>query len=245
MLKNIKIKANRWRMFVIGLDFIVAIIIIILSICGFQDKVAIISLILSIMIAYLATIRPYLRKAVLRTFIDEIRCSAPTMEDDTASWFIRIGVINYGMTAAKACVGRIVGVWTEKGEYLKKFDPLTLFWARQDQGHTGFNPVDIQGYGDIEYLDVAQIKKSSSTPLLLRIALNLPLPMGDDRSSSPGSEPVLRSGTYYIQVAIFANDSNIPPHWFKISCSDDIPECDGPIPCSIINERPKFWKKMI
>ncbi len=176
-------------------------------------------------------------------FRDEIRCSAPTDKNDTASWFVRLGIINCGLTEAKACIGRIVGVWTEQGEQLKKYDPLTLFWARQDATRTGFIRVNIQGYGDIEYLDVAQIKKSDSTPLRLRLVLPLGLTKGDNESLSPGSEPVFRAGTFYIQVAVYSDESNIPPCWFKITCSKEVSECGGSIPCQIKKEQPKFVKR--
>lgn len=245
MLKKLEKQSTRWSFVVNAIDIIVAIALI--SISGLfmiQDKdiVATAGLIISIAIAHITTIRPFFRKPQLKMFIDEIRCSPPTLQGDTASWFIRLGIMNYGLSMAKDCVGRIVGVWTEQGEQLKKFDPLTLFWARQDIKHTGFSPVNIQGYGDIEYLDIAQIKKSESTPLALRMAYSLSLTKGEDDSYSPGSEAMLRPGTYYIQVAIYADEANISPRWFEITCSEKIPECDEPPPCQIKEKQPKFTR---
>lgn len=243
MLKKLEQQSTRWSIFVTTIDFVVATTVAIVGIGGLfviQDKVAIAGLILSIAIAHITTIRPFLRKPRLKMFIDEIRCSAPTLYDDTASWFIRFGIMNYGLTVAKSCVGRIVSVWTEQGEQLKKFDPLPLFWARQDNTHTGFNPVNIQGHGDIEYLDIAQIKKRDITPLALRVAFTLSLTKGDKDSPSPGPEPILRAGTYYIQIAVYAEETNISPRWFEITCFEKISECDGPAPCQIKEKRPKF-----
>jgi hypothetical protein len=82
----------------------------------------------------------------------------------------------------------------------------------------------------------------SSNSLVLRMALTLALTKGDDDSPSPGSEPALRAGTYYVQVAVYADDANIPPRWFKITCSEAVSECAEPIPCHIKEERPKFAK---
>lgn len=82
----------------------------------------------------------------------------------------------------------------------------------------------------------------SSNSLVLRMALTLALTKGDDDSPSPGSEPALRAGTYYVQVAVYADDANIPPRWFKITCSEAVSECAEPIPCHIKEERPRFAK---
>jgi len=248
MLKKLEQKSTRWSFVVNAIDIIVVIALVSIgSLFMIRDKdivtkdiVAIASLIISIAIAYITTIRPFFRKPRLEMFIDEIRCSAPILQGDTASWFIRFGIMNCGLTMAKGCIGRIVGVWTEQGEQLKKFDPLTLFWARQDIKHTGFSPVNIQGYGDVEYLDIAQIKKSESTPLALRMAYSLSLTKGVDDSHSPGSEAMLRAGTHYIKVAIYADEANISPRWFEITCSENVPECDGSAPCQIKEKRPKF-----
>jgi hypothetical protein len=246
MFKDFQQEANRWARFVNIIDAIIAVTLIIIGIGGFfviQDKFAFIGLVVSISIAYITTLRPNLRKARLKMFIDDTRCSPPTLPNDTASWFIRLGIINCGLSSANECVGRIVSVWTEHGERLEKFDPLTLYWARQDKDHTGFKPVTIQGYGDIEYLDIAQIKKDGTNPpLLLRTAFELSLVKGKDDSPSPGSAPWLHAGIYYIQVAVYADNANIPPRCFEIVCSENIPECGGDEPYSIQEMRPKFLR---
>ncbi len=237
--------ARKWPRLVTFIDIIVFVVILALGIGGvffFQDYLAVVSLVLSVAIAHLATIRPLLKKPRLELFVDEVRCSAPTQQGDTASWFMRLGIRNYGLTPAKQCVGRVVGIWTEQGDLLKKFDPLTLYWSRQDGTHTGFTPVDIQGYNDIEYLDIGQVKQSDLTPLTLRIVLRPPMTLskGEDDSPSPGSNPSLRAGTYYIQVAIYADGTNIHPTWLRVSCSENISECGESVPCSIQKTKPSF-----
>ena len=235
-----------WSFLVTSVDVVILLTIATLGLGIFvaQDQVAFIGLILSIATAHFTTIRPFLRKPRLKLVVDEIRCSAPTLQGDTASWFIRLGIMNYGLTMAKSCVGRAIGIWTEQGERLKKFDPLTLYWSRQDSSHTGFSPVDIQGYGDIEYLDIAQVKKHDSTPLTLRIVLVPPMTLskGEDDTPSPVVEPSLQAGIYYVQVAIYAEEVGIRPTWFEITCSENVPGCGEPSPCHIKEKKPKFAK---
>lgn len=232
-----------WPFFVASADVLILLVIVAIGI-GAQDTAAITGLVLSIATAYITTIRPLLRKPRLNLFIDEVRCSIPTLQGDTASWFIRLGVMNYGLTTAKGCVGRIIGIWTEQGEQIKKFDPLTLFWTRQDGRHTGFSPVDIQGYGDIEYLDIAQVKKHDLTPMGLRVVLRPPMTLskGEANSPSPGVEPALRAGSYFIRIAIYAENANVDPSWFEIACSEKVEECGEPSPCIIKVKKPRFTK---
>lgn len=245
MNKQLQQKVRTWSRLVKGIDITVSIVIVVIGIGGsfcYDDKLAIVSLVLSIAVAYLTTARPLLRKPRLELFIDDIRCSAPTLPEDTASWFMRLGIVNYGLTSAADCVGRIVGVWTDQGEQVEKFDPLTLYWSRQDSTHTGFEPIEIQGHGDVQYLDVGQVKQNNLTPLTLRIVLKPPMTLsrGEDDSPSPGTNPSLRAGTYYIQVAIYADEANVHPTWLEISCLENISECGGQIPCSIQKRKPSF-----
>lgn len=235
-----------WTFLVNTIDALVMLLVVSIGATIFlvQDKVAFIGLVLSIAIAHITTIRPFLRKPRLRLIVDDIRCSAPTEQGDTASWFIRLAIQNYGLAIARNCTGRILSVWAEKGDQLKKFDPLTLYWSRQDANHTGFSPVDIQGYGDIEYLDLGQVKKHDSTPLRLRVVLRPPMTLskGEDDSPSPGIEPALRAGIYYVRVAIYADEANIRPTWLEIACSEEVSECDKSSPCHIKEKRPGFAK---
>ncbi|WP_420645603.1 hypothetical protein [Candidatus Leptofilum sp.] len=234
-----------WAVWLKDIDIIAAIIIIIIGLITiflFENSLTGISFTLSIVVVYLATIRPVVRKPRLTFFIDKVRCSAPTEQGDTASWFMRLGIVNYGLTAADKCVGRIVSIWTETGEQLEKFDPLTLYWARQDGNHTGFSPINIQGYYDFEYLDIGQVKQNNLTPITLRVVLEPPmiLSKGGNNSPSPGSTPSLRPGTYFIRVAVYAEEANIPPTWLEITCSEKISECGEFVPCSIRRGKPNF-----
>ncbi len=250
MPRRLKRKIRCWNCFVaiigyVGVPFLV-IGVVVVSIYTRQDLIAALGLALSIAVAYFAAIRPLLRKPCLDLFIDKVRCSRPTEQNDTASWFIRLGVVNYGLTPAKDCVGRVIEVWTEQGEQLMKFDPLTLFWARQDKDHTGFNPVTIQGSGDFEYLDVAQVKKKNSPPIELRVAIPQPMTLtrGDDDSPSPGPDPVLKGGTYYLLIGVHAVDASIRCSWFEITCTETVPASCGDIqPCSIRQKTPQFARR--
>ena len=207
------------------------------------DFVAASGLALSVLVAHVATIRPLLRKPRLDLFVGDVPCSPPDAENDTASWFIRLGIVNYGLTPARDCVGRLLSVWTAEGEQLIKFDPLTLFWARQDNNHTGFSAVVIQGGGDFEYLDLAQVKKADTTPVELRVVIPPPMTLTKwppDYPSS-GQDPVLKGGTYYLLIGVHAADASITPTWFEITCDAVVPDsCDEKAPCQIRQREPGF-----
>jgi hypothetical protein len=243
------ITKNELATIVKGLNVIAPAFIIgvaVWGICTNQNGIQIISLIVSITVAYIVPIRSFLEKPRLELCLDRPRCSSPHSEDDTESWFIRLKIRNYGLTSAKNCVGRVFEVWRhqgeQKGQQIEKFDPLTLFWARQDNEHTGFTPANIQGRGDYEYLDIAQIKKWNSTPLKLRVVIPHPMTLTKwpSHSPSPGTEPVLKAGTYYLKIGVYAENASLKPTWFKVSCSETVPPCGKDPPYQIEKEKPSF-----
>lgn len=238
---------QRWSLFV---NFIIRAGVALLAINAFvwgmrsrSDFVSASALALSIVVGYVGTIRPLLRKPRLALFIDDrVPCSPPVTVNDTPSWFLRVGVVNCGLTPARDCVGRLLEVRTAESERLPKFDPLTLYWARQDNDHTGFSPVVIQGGGDFEYLDVAQVKKGT-TPVELRVVIAPPMTLSNWPSDypSPGINPVLKAGTYCVLISVHAADAYVNPSWFEITCDAPVPgSCDEPPPCRIRQAEPDF-----
>jgi hypothetical protein len=207
-----------------------------------DNIIAFFGLALSILVAYVGPLRQWLEKPRLVLFLDRPRCSPAYSEDDTDSWLIRLGIMNYGLTPARNCVGRVSEVWNHHGEQIDKFDPLTLFWTRQDNEHTGFTPANIQSRGDYEYLDIAQIKKRNSTPLKLRALIPPPMTLTkwSSDSPSPGIEPVLKAGTYYLKIGVYAENANLNPTWFKVTCSETVPPCGKEPPYQIEKEKPSF-----
>lgn len=180
-------------------------------------------LVLSVLTVYIATIRPFFRKPRLELFFDE-QWSEPNMQGDSGSWFYRLRVENYGLTRAKGCVGRLIGVCTEEGSPITKFDPLPLYWARQskvkvdDKEEITFKPIDIQGYRDFDFLDMAQVKENSLT---LRVVIPPPMTLKSEpaTSASPGNMPVLElPGTYYVRIGVYADDASVSPIIVGISC---------------------------
>jgi len=205
-----------------------------------RDPLALASLAVSLTVAYVATIRPSVKRPRLLVTLDDIRCSPPTLRAHSPSWFVRLRVTNHGLTVAKGCIGRLLGVWTEQAINLEKFDPLTLYWARYDS-HTGYKSVDIQAQGDFEYLDVLQAKAGNSTPLFLRVVIPDPmtLPRGPEESASPGIAPTLRPGKYYFKLGAFSENANPALQWLEIDCKGDFPEsCADRAPCSVQLVRP-------
>jgi len=247
MPKEARQKTDRWSRFVSIIRRVVVPLVVIgavaCSACTGGGPIAGIALAVSIAVAYVASIEPLLKKPRLALFKVDVRCSPPDALDDMASWFLRVGIVNYGLTPATDCVGRLLEVRTAEGEQLMKFDPLTLFWARQDKNGGGFSPVVIQGGGDFEYLDIAQVKKSNTAPVELRVVIPpaMTLTKCPDDHPSPGTGPVLKGGTYYLLIGVHADDAYVKPSWFEISCDVVVPDsCDEKTPCQIRQREPGF-----
>lgn len=228
-------------------DFLVAALVLAIGATSAfwnRDPLPLLSLILSVAVAYLATIRPHLRRPKLLVALDEIRCSAPTISEDSPSWFVRLRVTNSGLSAAVNCSARLLAVCTASGIRLEKFDPLTLYWARQDR-HTGHKPLQIQGQGDVEFLDLLQAKSGSITPITLRTAIPEPMTLarGADDSPSPGTAACLRPGKYLFQVGVFSDNTDPALRWIEVQCRDSFPrDCTGPSPCAVRFVRPPRTK---
>lgn len=216
--------------------------------------IGMVGLMISIPTVYATTVRPLLRKPRLESGDDVDPQWSEPRPDDTGSWFYRLKIENYGLTTAKGCFGRLIDVWTAEREQIRKFDPLNLFWARQsrrkeDKGSgreiSTFQPLDIGGFRDFNFLDVAKVKGQELT---LRVEVPPPgrLTRGADDSPSPGKEPILRlPGTYYIRIGVYAEDAHISLKWFEIACSEiEQPLSSEKSPCEITEvKRPRWAKK--
>jgi hypothetical protein len=200
-------------------------------------------LVLSVLTVYITTIKSFFRKPRLAFSFDSQR-SEPTESGGSGTWFYRLRVENYGLTKAKDCVGRLVEIWTGEGEPITKFDPLPLYWARQnklkinDKEEITFKPIDIQGYRDFDFLDLAQVTDNFLT---LRVVIPplLVLTRGADSSASPGNMPILKlPGTYYARIGLHAEDASASPILVKIVCSD-LSQLPSPTssPCELIKAR--------
>jgi hypothetical protein len=170
----------------------------------------------------------------------DIQRSDPTVEEIEIGakrrWFIRLKVVNSGQHPAKKCVGRLIEVRNEKGKKLDRFDPLNLYWARQDRPES-FNPIDIQGNGDLFFLDVAQVKEAENV-LSLRVVIpeRHRLILEPDLPQQPDFPP----GTYFFRIAVYAEGTYIKPTWFMISWNTNY---STNLPCNIKKiERPPTEK---
>lgn len=170
-------------------------------------------------------------------FSTDIDFSPPTLAEvkigARRSWFIRLKVENDGQISAKNCSGRLLTVLNGELNHLKQFDSLDLYWTRQDKPEN-YKPLDIRGGGDFTYLDIAQIKEADNA-LLPRVVI----PEGH-RLVTPsgwvGRPRDLLPGTYYMLIAIYADDASIERTWFRIEWTDDYSV--QPYPCSILVEDP-------
>jgi hypothetical protein len=152
-------------------------------------------------------------------------------------------VLNYGVTSAKNCVGRLLEIYTEDGKRLEKFDPMTLYWQRQDGNHVPFVPVSIQANGDFWILDVAKVEKGDEIPIKLRLVLQLDLAGYPNTYPSPGNKELLKEGVYYLLLSVHSDEASVAPCWFEISCSK-IEAFHGAdiCPCQIHKKTP-LWAK--
>ena len=172
----------------------------------------------------------------------DIDFSPPTPAEKRAgarrSWFIKLRIENKGQVPAKNCFGRLLKVLSEDSRHLKQFDSLTLYWSRQDRPDN-YRQLDIREAGDFKYLDIAQVKEAESV-LTLRVVIpnrhRLVKPAGHI-----GRPEDLPPGTYYVRIAIYADNASIEPTWFKIKWEDDY--SIEPYPCSIEVEEPSFTKQ--
>jgi len=209
--------------------------------------IGLVGLTLSIATVYLTTVRPFFRKPRLAIEFN-IQWSEATADNDSGSWFFRIRIENYGLTRSEKCIGRLIDVWTKEGKQITKFDPLTLYWSRQSEVEienkktNTFKPIDIQGYNDFDFLDLAQVKNKT---LFLRVVIppNTPLKQEQEDSPSPGNLPILKlPGTYYARIGLYAGEVFLSPFIVKILCTDisnPIPSEYSPCELKLVRKIPR------
>lgn len=213
-----------WRVCITTVDFILIGGIFVLIWRLSEDPIAGAASGLAILTGYLTLLRPRLAKPILMLFENVQRSGSDQAGE--GSWFIRVGVGNYGVTPAENCVGRLIEVWTKEGEWIDRFDPFDLLWARQSEGES--TPVTIRDRGDFCFLDIAHVKESREPLLSFRIDLPPGQALVRDEEHSPGGGPVLRGGIYSIRVGVYADGSNVDSAWFEIDCSQPVTAASPP-----------------
>lgn len=179
------------------------------------------ALALSAFNVYFSLYRPkYLLKPLL-SFECNVQPSPPPQDEQKSgtkgSWFLRLKIVNRGLTPANKCVGRLIEVRDSNIKRFDRFDPFNLYWGRQNDLNQ-YSPVDIQGNGDFYFLDVAQVTEADkNNPICLRIvdpggSLVLDSNVGEGTKLPPGS--------YHLLIAVYSEeDTFIEPTWFTISCA--------------------------
>ena len=148
---------------VIVLILIIALVAGVIQVNNVAFVISLTALLLSGFNFYFNVYRPrYLLKPELH-WEPNCQISPPTPDErknDGAgiSWFLRLKIVNDGLTPAKNCVGRLIEVRDKNNKQLDRFDPFNLYWSRQNNLNQ-FAPVDIQGNGDFFFLDVVQVKE--------------------------------------------------------------------------------------
>jgi len=183
--------------------------------------IEIVVVIISIITLYLTIIRRFFLKAMLSYEIDVQESKSP-IEGSPSSIFYRLRIENYGLTMATHCVGRLIGVWDCNGNQITKIDSLSLYWSRQDGKEiTPFKPIDIQGRGDFDFLDIVQ---QIDNKLVIRVFIPSPMTLTimPENSLSPGDQPdLILPGLYYLKVGIYAGETFISPMILKIGSPEE------------------------
>lgn len=218
-------------------DMLVVAFIVIFFVLGLRQAqnvafiIALTALALSGFNFYFSLYRPkYLLRPML-CFECNVQHSPPTPNEQKSgiqsSWFLRLKIINRGLTPARKCVGRLIEVRDNNGKRLDRFDPFNLYWGRQNQLNP-YCPIDIQGNGDFCFLDVAQVTEADkNNPIDLRIVdaggrLVLDSNVGEGKKLPPG--------TYHLCIAVYSEeDVFIEPTWFTVSCAADFSAQKPPI----------------
>lgn len=169
-------------------------------------------------------------------FSTNIDYSPPTPAEVKAgwqrSWFIRLRIENSGESPARNCFGRLLKASDKAGKQLTRFDSLDLYWTRQDRPEN-YTRIDVRENGDFAYLDIAQIKEAENI-LSLRVLIPDEHRLVVTHESIQNPEN-LSPGTYYLCIAVYADNASIDPTWFKINWEADY-SIDPP--CSIESEAP-------
>ncbi len=220
MLRNVQITKSK-----LGDIFVCVIWIVVLVILGFIRLnlglcISIFSLLISGTSIYMTALRPILKAPKLEIW-EEVQRSEPTKGEKgqgwETSWFIRLKVINKGQLPAKKCVGRLIEVRNEDKSPIKRFDPLHLYWARQDK-IDNFQPLDIQTKGDFLFLDLIQFKEHEN-----EFSMRVVIPSGQRLITELNlpEKPDLPVGTYFVRIAVYGENTYIEPTWYKLSVQSE------------------------
>lgn len=190
------------------------------------------ALAISLLSFYLTIIRPLCRKPKLCMIPEyKIRCSKSPNASVPDSWFVRFAITNTGAKPAHNCVVKLLQVRDDQMKHINKFDPLYLCWARQDK----IDPITIQSNGDFNFADLAQIRKKENETkniISLRVSLHDALEQGQP-INSPGSDPILLPGTYYLLIAAYSDESFVKPTWYKLKVCPDFRDCSQDTPIEL------------
>lgn len=173
-----------------------------------------------------SVLREHLRKPRLKTD-PQFQYSLPTKEEEARgvppSIFLRLCVSNWGKSPARNCVGRLLEVHRSNNTKITVFDPLPLYWARQSEPEK-YQPKDIYGHGDYEYLDVAQATQAGGIDVF---KLRICIPDGHRLASDPEypniDKGILLSDTYFLKIGVFEEGEYYAPEWFKLSWENEEP----------------------
>lgn len=114
-----------------------------------------------------------------------------------STYWIRLEVNNKGKSTAKYCLGKLMKVMNDKGEYIKEYDPMRLHWDSTAWKETPFATVDLSR-DELACLDTLVVQ--NKTVFLA----------GDQHPWSKYEQRAipksLASGMYILQITVYGNE---------------------------------------
>lgn len=125
-----------------------------------------------------------------------------------ATYWLRLRVKNYGRSAAKRCLSKIIKIMDSEGNIIHDFDPMHLHWVNTDWDAVPFSPIDLDR-GDYEYTDILATQTNDDKMHICGDQFEL------SKYKGRGIKKSLEPGSYIIQITIYGD--NIDPKTQYIS----------------------------
>ncbi len=166
---------------------------------------------------YLGVVDPLLRRPRLELSLEHLApLQTASLAPETRPALPRLKIANYGQSAARLCVGRLLELWSGDGQPVAGFSPQTLCWSHQ-RDPRDHSPVTIQGFGDCYYLDLA-VYDQERDALVFRYT-----------SESAASESAMVvPEIVFLRLGIYADGVRHTPTWWKITAQGQVIPSDPP-----------------
>lgn len=114
-----------------------------------------------------------------------------------ATYWIRLEVKNKGKSVAKCCLGKLIKVMNDKGEYIEAYDSMRLHWDSTAWKEAPFATVDLGG-DEPAYLDTLVVQNKT-----VFLAGDQHPWSNYEQRAIPKS---LANGMYILQITVYGNE---------------------------------------